>query len=124
MSDKYCNNICRMLKIMCMKVNESNDDTNRNVYALQGSFVEDLDTDGLKETEWEEMAHNWINIEDDPDIINGGIDEAMEEMEDDHKNSKEDNNDEEILAPPAGRSHRGVRFDGDGCFEYFAGLLP
>ena len=36
MSNKDCNNISRMLKIMYVKVNERNVNTNRNTYALQG----------------------------------------------------------------------------------------
>ena len=99
MGDKDCDNICRMLKIMCVKVNKSNSDTNIAAYEFQGSFFEDLDTNGLKDMLWEDMAHNWIGIEDDLDIINGEIDEAMEEMEDDRKDYQEDNNNEEIPAP-------------------------
>ena len=46
------------------------------------------------------MAHNWIDIEDDLDIINKKIDESMEEMEEDRKDYQEENEDEEIIAPP------------------------
>ena len=46
------------------------------------------------------MALNWIEIEDDLDIINEKIDETMEETEDDHKDYQEENDYEEIFAPP------------------------
>ena len=36
MSNKDCNNICHMLKMMRAKVNKRNSDTNSTVYALQG----------------------------------------------------------------------------------------
>ena len=80
MSDKDCNNICRMLNNMCVKVNKSNADTNSTAYALQRSFVQDSDIDCLNYTEWEDMARNWIGIDDDMDIINKEVDEAMEYM--------------------------------------------
>ena len=51
MSDKECKNICRILKMMCVKINKRNVDTNSTAYALQGSFFKDSDTNGLKETE-------------------------------------------------------------------------
>ena len=50
-SQEYCNNICSMLKTMCLKMNKSNDDTNTNAYTFQGSCLEDRDTDNLKESE-------------------------------------------------------------------------
>ena len=78
MSDKDCNNIFCMLKIMCMKVSKIKADSNSTAYTLQGSFFEDSDTDVLKDTKWEEMARNLIYIEDDLDIINKEIDKAME----------------------------------------------
>ena len=62
MSNKDCNNICRMINIMCVKVNDINADTNIAAYALQGYFFGDSDTDGLMYMEWKEMACNWINV--------------------------------------------------------------
>ena len=62
MSDNDCNNSYCMLKMMCVKVHKSNWDRNSTAYALQGSFGEDSDTDGLKDTEWGEMARNWVDI--------------------------------------------------------------
>ena len=42
--------------MMRVRVNKRNVDTNITTYALQGSFVEDSDTDGLKDTEWKDMG--------------------------------------------------------------------
>ena len=94
MSDNDCNNSYCMLKMMCVKVHKSNWDRNSTAYALQGSFGEDSDTDGLKDTEWGEMARNWVDIQDGLDVINEEIDEAKEEMKDNHTDTQEDNDDE------------------------------
>ena len=81
---------------MCLKLNDSGADTNNDAFSFQGSFVEYPDTKTLKDSEWEEMARNWLEIEDDPEISNHKIKEAMEDMEDDPKESLEDNKDDEV----------------------------
>ena len=55
-------------------------DTNNTSYALQGSFVEDMDTNNLKDREWQDMVFNWIGIKNDSDVMDEEIDKAMEEM--------------------------------------------
>ena len=90
-----------MLKKMTVKIHESNADTNNDAFAFQGSFVEDNDTKNLKESEWEEMVRNWIDIEEDPDVIGEEIEEAMDDMVDEPEDPLADNEDDEAeWAPP------------------------
>ena len=65
---------------MCLKECAIKHDTNNTSYALQGSFVEDMDTNNLKDREWQDMAFNWIGIKNDSDVMDEEIDKAMEEM--------------------------------------------
>jgi uncharacterized protein YuzB (UPF0349 family) len=46
--------------------------------SLQDSFAVDPDTNSLGNDDWRDMAINWINIEEDKDMIEEEIDEVLE----------------------------------------------
>ena len=69
------------MKGMCVKVNETDVDTNNVAHGLQGSFVDESDTKDLSTAEWEDMENNWVDIKEDPDVLNSDIDKPWEEME-------------------------------------------
>ena len=52
-------------------------DTNITAIALQGSFVEDPT---FTYTDYATMAQNWVNIEDQPEIIDAIIDDDIDDL--------------------------------------------
>ena len=94
---------------MDVQVEENDVDTDTAGYGLNGSFVEEADMKNMNDSEWEETARNWIDIEDDPDIEEDDLDDACEEMEreralmhdnDGDGDDDDDDNDDEDLPRP------------------------
>ena len=63
------------MKSIQIKAQESNVDTNSTAYALQGSFVSE---GSFKDGELQAMAMEWVDFEDDDDIVNEIVDEEIE----------------------------------------------
>ena len=62
-----------------IQIKAANIDTTHS--ALAGSFVTDPDARSLDDDDWRDMIETWIDIEEDPDILDAEIDEVMEEMD-------------------------------------------
>ena len=84
---------------MDVQVEENDGDTNTAGYGLKGSFVEEADMKNMNDSEWEEMARNWIDIEEDPSIEEDDLDDAYDEMERDLA-LMHDKDEDEDLPPP------------------------
>jgi hypothetical protein len=75
-STEACNELCGLMQELIMKAKEC--DTSKAV-ALKGSVMDDLDESSVSEIR--AMVTNWIDIEDDEDIIAAEIEEALEALE-------------------------------------------
>jgi hypothetical protein len=75
-SKEACDELCGLMQELIMKAKEC--DTSKAV-ALKGSVVDDLDE--LSVSDIRAMVTNWIDIEDDEDIIAAEIKEALEVLE-------------------------------------------
>ena len=67
--------LCNLLKNMHIQVEENDVGTNASGYGLNGSFVEEADTNNTNDSEWDEMARNWIDIKEDSDIKEDDLDD-------------------------------------------------
>ena len=73
-----CDNICNLLEKLSVKVKESGVNVAWEARVLQGSLVSD---GSFTKVEMRAMAENWVKVEDDPDIIDTEVDEAIEILE-------------------------------------------
>jgi hypothetical protein len=67
------------MKGLIAKADTTHVNTEREAYALQGSFV--ADGNEYTDEQLKVMAQNWIHVEDDPNIIDAEIDEELEDLE-------------------------------------------
>ena len=98
-TNEYCMKLCTLPKNMDVQVKENDGDTNTAGYGLKGSFVEEADMKNMNDSEWEGMAQNWIDIEEDPSIEEDDLDDAYDEMERDLA-LMHDKDEDEDLPPP------------------------
>ena len=68
-------NLCTLIKNMHVQVKENDVDMNASGYGLNGYFVEEADTNNMNDSEWDEMARNWIDIKEDSDIKEDDLDD-------------------------------------------------
>eukprot|EP00978_Attheya_sp_CCMP212_P044514 scaffold312923_cov43-Attheya_sp.AAC.1 len=61
-----CDNICDLLEQLSVKAKESGVNVSREAHGLEGSLVSD---GSFTRAEIRAMAENWVNVEDDPNII-------------------------------------------------------
>ena len=69
--------LCSLMKTLHMKAKEV--DTNYEGYALSGSFA--ADEHEPTRAEFEAMAESWIDIEDQPEIIDAEVEEFIQQLE-------------------------------------------
>jgi hypothetical protein len=77
-SDEDCDLLCTLMKNLTTKATDSAIDMSKEGYAMQGSFVEELNID---DSELQEIASQWIDIESDEFVQEAEIDEALQELE-------------------------------------------
>ena len=73
-----CNILCECLEKLQVQTANTGVDTNTTAIAFQGSIASEVrysNDDLIK------IATNWVNIEDEPEIINVTVDEEIEESE-------------------------------------------
>ena len=73
-----CDNIYNLLETISVKAKDSGVNLSREARDIKGSLVSD---GSFTKAEIREMAENWVQVEDDPDIIDAGVDEAIELLE-------------------------------------------
>ena len=73
-----CDNICDLLEQLSVKAKESGVNVSREAHGLKGSLVSD---GSFTKAEMRAMAENWINVEDDRNIIDAEVDDAIELLE-------------------------------------------
>mmetsp|Transcript_23983 Transcript_23983/g.34886 ORF Transcript_23983/g.34886 Transcript_23983/m.34886 type:complete len:166 (+) Transcript_23983:338-835(+) len=66
---------------MYVKTGETGLNVDNEGYALQHSFASDPAMVTLPNSAWKEMAENWIEIEDDKDVIAEEVSEVVEALE-------------------------------------------
>ena len=74
-----CEKLCSLMKGLRVKAVATHADAEREAYALEGSFAA-LGNDYTDE-QLKVMAQYWIDVEDDPDIIDADIDKALQVLE-------------------------------------------
>ena len=67
-----------LMKSLCGKTKNSSGNVNSTAIALQGSFAAGT---SLSDKAIEEMATNWVNIEEDSEIESAIVDEEIEALE-------------------------------------------
>ena len=83
----YC--ICDLLEQLSVQVKAPGVNVAKEAYSLEGSFVAD---GSFTKTELRAMAENWVNVEDDQDIIHAEVDDAIELLEECTIRTDEDSN--------------------------------
>jgi hypothetical protein len=78
LDEDTCEKLCSLLKGLIVKAVATHVDAKRGAYALEGSFAA-LENDYTDE-QLKVMAQYWIDVEDDPDIIDADIDEALQDL--------------------------------------------
>ena len=74
--NKYdCDNICNLLETLSVKAKELGVNVYQEAHGLKGSLVSD---EYFTEAEIREMSENWVQVEDDPNIIDAEVDESIE----------------------------------------------
>ena len=77
--NKYdCDNICNLLETLSVKAKELGVNVYQEAHGLKGSLVSD---EYFTEAEIREMSENWVQVEDDPNIIDAEVDESIELLE-------------------------------------------
>lgn len=103
-SDEECKTLCNLMKQIQIKAQNTYLDTSSYGAGrgFENSFVTDPDAYTLSAANWNDMATNWIDIEDDEDIMNEEIDEVLENLEraeqeqvDENDDDKDEEDDEE-----------------------------
>jgi len=85
-------NLCELMCKLQVKTFENQVDTNSIAIALQNSIA---DEDKLSMDELSSIADNWVNIEDEPEVVNVTIDEEIEAIENEILESTEVDDDQE-----------------------------
>jgi len=85
-------NLCELMCKLQVKTFENQVDTNSIAIALQNSIA---DEDRLSMDELSSIADNWVNIEDEPEVVNVTIDEEIEAIENEILESTEVDDDQE-----------------------------
>ena len=77
--NKYdCDNICNLLETLSIKVKESGENVSQKDNGIKGSIL----SDGyFTKYEIRTMAENWVQVEDDPVIIDTWAEESIEQLE-------------------------------------------
>ena len=77
--NKYdCDNICNLLETLSIKVKESGENVSQKDNGIKGSIL----SDGyFIKYEIRTMAENWVQVEDDPVIIDTWAEESIEQLE-------------------------------------------
>ena len=78
MSDEDCKELCGIMSKLQVKTRASGLNTNTDGHGLQNSFAGDENK--LTEEEMTIMAENWVDIEDQPLVMNAYIDGEMEKL--------------------------------------------
>lgn len=97
-SKEECDELCSLLKSIQIKTSESNVNTATTAYGLADSFASEVEAQNLSNEQWQEMVENWIEIEDDEDIIDKEIDEVIKGI--DNGNLTTDDSDDEEEEEP------------------------
>lgn len=80
--------LCSLMANLHVKVNENEIDCVKVAVALQGSFVADIDP--YSEEDYSAMAEMWVDIEDDPDIVDAVCEDEILELESSEKPPADD----------------------------------
>jgi hypothetical protein len=94
-SDEDCNALCDLMKAIQFKSANIMIDTANIALSLQTSFAVDPDANILGNDDWRDMAINWIDIEEDKDMIEEEIDEVLEGLSENNKDDEEEELEEE-----------------------------
>jgi hypothetical protein len=94
-SDEDCNVLCNLMKEIQLK-SANSIDTVKIALSLHASFAVDPDAFSLGDDDWRDMATNWIDIEEDEDMIEAEIEEVMEGLDESNKEEEELEEEEQI----------------------------
>ena len=97
MSDEDCKELCGIMSKLQVKTRASGLNTNTDGHGLQNSFAGDENE--LTEEEMAIMAENWVDIEDQPLVMNAYIDGVMEKEESEMEVEYELNDDDDDEEP-------------------------
>ena len=97
LSKDDCDELCSLMKSLKMKANEASLNCNTTAIALQGSFAADGSVVGYDEDDFNTMIENWIEVEDDPFVMEAICEDEIEEIESNQKPAaaEDDGDDEE-----------------------------
>jgi hypothetical protein len=93
-SDEDCDVLCNLMKKIQFKSANMIDTVNIPL-SLCASFAVDPDAYSLGDDDWRDMATNWIDIEEDRDLIEVEIDEVLEGLDENNMEDEEEELDEE-----------------------------
>jgi hypothetical protein len=79
LSKNDCDQLCELMVQLKVKASAALLDCNNTAIAFQGSFV--AETDQFTPEEYNNMIENWINIEDEEEVINAICEEEIEMLE-------------------------------------------
>jgi DDE superfamily endonuclease/Tc5 transposase DNA-binding domain len=74
-----CDQLCQLMSALKVKVTDASLDCEHTAYALQGSFVADIEQ--FTAEDYNDMIENWICIEDEEEVINAVCEDELEELE-------------------------------------------
>ena len=93
LSKEDCDELCSLMKAVQLKTKSCELDTNIVAVALQGSFAEELN---LEDKDLMAMVEEWVEVEDDKEMINAIVDEEVELLETEATISVEDDEESDI----------------------------
>ena len=86
-------NLCELMNQLQVKTLESGVDTNSTAYALQNSIADEA---RLSKDDLLSIAENWVNIEDEREVVNATIDEEIEAIQNDSNEVDDDDPEPEV----------------------------
>ena len=92
-SKEECDELCRLLKSIQIKTRETGTNTATTAYGLADSFASEVEAQNISKENWEGMVENWIEIEEDGDLIDEEISEVLENI--DNGKTADDSDEEE-----------------------------
>ena len=69
MSSTQCSELCDLLNSITVNTTESAGNTETTAYGMAESFASNPSTTSLNDSVWLEMAQNWVDIEEDVDVL-------------------------------------------------------
>ena len=78
LTEEDCHQLCSLMRTLQVKVSASSLDCNNTAIVFQDSFVSEGE---FTNEEYSSMATNWIDIEDEEEVVNAVIDDEIETIE-------------------------------------------